>query len=94
MTNKFGELVDTYPAGIYQIEPAAMTSGFEWPSDWSPTTIFPEMRFVMKIMKTSILLPAHGGGGGFVPGFTINFICKISDSFCKTLDFFVIWTYS
>jgi glutamate synthase domain-containing protein 1/glutamate synthase domain-containing protein 3 len=43
MTNKFGELVDTHPEGIYQIEPAAMTSGFEWPSDWTPTTIFPEI---------------------------------------------------
>ena len=34
----------------------------------STTTIFSEMRLVMKIMKTSRILPAHGGGGGSSPG--------------------------
>ena len=40
----------------------------------STTTIFSEMRLVMKMMKTSRILPAHGGGGGFVPGFTLTLI--------------------
>ena len=43
MKNKFGELVDTHPTGDYQIEPAAMTSGFEWPENWSPESIFGEI---------------------------------------------------
>jgi len=47
MTNKFGEIVDTHPEGIYQVEDAALTSGFEWPVDWSPTTIFPKIASII-----------------------------------------------
>ena len=47
MTNKFGDLVHTHPEGNYLVEDAAMTSGFEWPSDWTPTTIFPEIAAIM-----------------------------------------------
>ena len=47
MTNKFGDLVHTHPEGNYLVEDAAMTSGFEWPSDWTPTTIFPEIASIM-----------------------------------------------
>ncbi len=43
MKNKFGELVDTYPVGNYDVKPAAMTSGFEWPINWSAENIFDEI---------------------------------------------------
>ena len=43
MKNKFGDLINTHPPGNYQIENSALTSGFQWPEEWSPTTIFPEL---------------------------------------------------
>jgi len=43
MSNKFGAIVDTHPEGNFEIEPAAMDSGFDWPSNWTPNDIFPQI---------------------------------------------------
>ena len=43
MSNKFGAIVDTHPEGNFEIEPAAMDSGFDWPSSWAANDIFPQI---------------------------------------------------
>jgi glutamate synthase domain-containing protein 1/glutamate synthase domain-containing protein 3 len=43
MSNKFGAIVDTHPTGDFVATEAAMTSGFEWPSEWNATEIFPSI---------------------------------------------------
>ncbi len=40
MTDKFGGVVDTHPEGEWRVSDAAMTSGMEWPSEWSLTSCF------------------------------------------------------
>ncbi|HIN44697.1 MAG TPA: hypothetical protein EYM81_02810 [Candidatus Poseidoniales archaeon] len=43
ITNKFDAIVDTHPEGNFNIEPAAMESGFDWPLEWAPNEIFPQI---------------------------------------------------
>jgi glutamate synthase domain-containing protein 1/glutamate synthase domain-containing protein 3 len=43
MSNKFGAIVDTHPEGNFEIEPAAMDSGFDWTPEWTLSEVFPQI---------------------------------------------------
>jgi glutamate synthase domain-containing protein 3 len=43
ITNKFGAIVNTHPGGNFSIEPAAMESGFNWPSEWATNEVFQQI---------------------------------------------------
>jgi glutamate synthase domain-containing protein 3 len=43
ITNKFGATVDTHPEGNFNTEPAAMESGFDWPSEWATNEVFSQI---------------------------------------------------
>jgi glutamate synthase domain-containing protein 1/glutamate synthase domain-containing protein 3 len=47
MTNKFGALVNTHPTGNFEVEDAAMMSGFEWPEGWTPATVYGSITALM-----------------------------------------------